>query len=306
MNFFATKVVHVFLAIAAPVVASPFTWVTDGQNSLELRHDGSEVLARFLLNPEPADPHFDILKMCGGVNLVWVGPNDHPWHYGHWFSWKYINKVNFWETDRKTGQSPGRTEVSEPTIQIVGSSAEITYKRFYRPKIEQAPVLKDEFTVTIHEPVSAQSSTGPTINWSVKTTALVDVVLDRTPIPGEPNGKNWGGYAGLSWRGTKALTNVEFTDSKGRRDMEIHRERSQWVNAVGTIGEQAAGLAIIAPADKSGVKPSWYIFAKEDLPFWFINPAILQPGPITLEEGSSFIHEYRVVVHDGSWSPKEL
>lgn len=294
---------HLLLAMVAPALAAPFSWITHGENSLELRHDGSELLARFLFNPEPADPHFDILKMPGGENLVWVGPDDHPWHYGHWFSWKYINKVNFWETDRKTGQSPGRTEVSEPTIRIVGSSAEITYNRFYRLKPEQEPVLKDEFTITIHAPEAADSPTGPAIDWLIQTTALVDVTIDRTPIPGEPGGKSWGGYAGLSWRGAKALKGVEFTDSVGRRGMDIHRQRSRWVNAIGKIGDQSAGLAIIAPADKPDSDFSWYLFAKEDLPFWYINPAIVQPGPIALEQGSSIIHEYRVVVHDGSWSP---
>ena len=24
-------------------------------------------------------------------------PPDHIWHHGLWFSWKFINKVNYWE-----------------------------------------------------------------------------------------------------------------------------------------------------------------------------------------------------------------
>lgn len=289
---------------AACLEASDFSWTVNGQTSLELRHNLTETIARFQFDPEPADPHFDILKMVGGENLVWVGPDDHPWHYGHWFSWKYINKVNFWETNRKTGRSAGLTEVSEPTVRVQDDSAEVTYSRFYRIKADEEPVLQDDFLIQIHAPESAEHAVGPLIEWTVKTTALVDVTLDRTPIPGEPGGKKWGGYAGLSWRGAKALANVKFSDSEGQEGMDIHRERSGWVNAVGTIGGKSAGVAMTAPTLDSEEDCSWYIFARVDLPFWYINPAIVQPGPIRLKQGESFTHDYDLIVHDGSWSPE--
>lgn len=285
-------------------VATNFSWVVQGENSLELRYYSTETLVRFQIDPQPADPHFDILKMIDGENLVWVGPEDHVWHYGHWFSWKYINGVNFWETNRKTGKSDGLTEVSKPEIQIADDAATITYTRYYRHQADQDALLKDEFSIQIQAPGGAGSPIGPMIYWSVTTTALADVTLDRTPITGEPGGKGWGGYAGLSWRGSKALEAVQFEDSAGRIGMDIHRQRAQWVNATGRLRGKSVGIAMTASIGESDLGSSWYVTSKEKLPFWYINPAILQAKAISLVEGDSFTHKYQVVVHDGSWSPE--
>lgn len=292
------------LTLGSSVLASPFAWTIHGDCSLEMHHESDETLVRFLFDPQPADPHFDLLKTVGGPNLLWVGPGDHPWHYGQWFSWKYINGVNFWETNGKTGQSDGLTEVSEPEVQIEGATARISYTRYYRLKPGQDPVLKDDFTIKITAPDAACMSSGPIIDWSVTTTALTEVTLDRTPLPEEPGGKHYGGYGGLSWRGAKALTEVQFVDSEGRKGMAIHRQRSRWVSAVGKIEGKPAGIAILAPTPDSEQDRSWYIYAEKKHPFWYINPAIVQPKPISLEKGASLIHEYCVIAHDGSWSPK--
>ena len=36
-------------------------------------------------------------------------PADHRWHHGLWFSWKFIDGVNYWEHDGNTGRPAGRT-----------------------------------------------------------------------------------------------------------------------------------------------------------------------------------------------------
>ena len=49
------------------------------------------------------------------------------------------------------------------------------------------------------------------MDWSMTFTAADDdVLLDRTPIPGEDKGGIWGGYAGLSLRWTADLTNCKI------------------------------------------------------------------------------------------------
>jgi hypothetical protein len=297
------RVLPFFFAALTVSGASNFTWVVRGESSIELRHDQEEILLSFQFDPELADPHFDILRRVGGENLVWVGPEDHPWHYGHWFSWKLINEVNFWETNRRTGRGEGLTEVTKPVIKITDQSAKISYNRYYRTTTDQEPVLKDEFTLELHAPKSADCSFGPAIDWAIKTTALASVTLDRTPLPSEPGGKDWGGYAGLSWRGSKQLGQVEFGDSEGRKGMAIQRQRAQWVNAVGFLGEKRVGVAVVASSDAADNDSYWYIVSREEIPFWFINPGVLIAEPITMEEGTSFHHEYRLVAHDGSWLP---
>ncbi len=51
---------------------------------------------------------------------------------------------------------------------------------------------------------------------------------------------------------------------------------------------------------------SWFIVARPDLPFWYLNPAIVQPKPIDLKKGESLTHRYRILVHDGSLDPAAI
>jgi len=60
-------------------------------------------------------PYFSFLAPVGGPNLVCIKPKDHVWHYGLWFSWKFINGLNYWE--EKNGKSEGKTAWDTPTIQ---------------------------------------------------------------------------------------------------------------------------------------------------------------------------------------------
>jgi hypothetical protein len=292
-------------AIAAADSAPKWTWHKDANRSVELR-GASGTSARFLANPAPADPHFDILATADGRNLVWVGPPDHPWHYGHWFSWKTINGVNFWETNRKTGKSKGIATVLNPAIEIAPdqSAATIRYRRKYRLDPGAAPVMTDQFTVVIRPPNN--KSLGPQADWTITTTALADVELGRTPPPGEPGSKPYGGYGGLSWRGAKARENVRFLDSEGRTGMAMHRQHARWADATGTLAGKPVGLAIFDHPSNPGHPVSWFIVATPKQPFWHLNPALLQPKPLRLAKGKSFTHRYRVLVHGTALEPKAL
>jgi hypothetical protein len=293
----ASIVLHLSLS-----AENPWHWKQDGQRSIELRGPTGPV-ARFLVDPKPADPHFDVLATADGRNMVWVAPPDHVWHYGHWFSWKIINGVNFWETDRTTGQSKGRTEVLDPGIDTTPDRATVSYRRLYRLPGVAGPIMEDRVTITIHPPAG---KAGPTVDWRITTTALADLTLDRTPLPGEPGGKSWGGYCGFSWRGAKGLKDLEFTDSKGRKNDAIHRQHAAWVNARGTLDGKAAGIALLSHPDNPGHPMSWYILAQPKLPFWYANPSPVQPKPIALKRGQSLAHRYRIVPHDGSLQARDI
>ena len=64
---------------------------------------GTNVLWQFSFDPTKGKTFFNPLTAGNGVSLTNFKPEDHPWHYGFWFSWKYINHVNYWEEDRATG-----------------------------------------------------------------------------------------------------------------------------------------------------------------------------------------------------------
>lgn len=279
-----------------------WTWRQQDQQSLELRGSSGPV-SRFLVDPAPRDPHFDVLSTADGRNLVWVGPPDHVWHYGHWFSWKLINGVNFWETDRATGASPGRTKVIDPRIETGDDSATIRYLREYRLPGKEAPVMNDRFEIVIRTP---RGKFGPQVDWTITTTALEDVELGRTPPPDEPGGKVWGGYGGLSWRGAKEMKDVHFLDSEGREDMVGHRRHARWSNARGTLDDKPAGILLLDHPANPGHPTSWYLVQTPELPFWYLNPALVQPKPVKLAKGDSITCRYRVLPHDGTLVPDEI
>ncbi len=63
-------------------------------------------------------PHFYFDPLCTGQGLPvgWLSPPDHRWHYGLWFSWKTINKVNYWEIPAGKQYPVGRTIIDSATV----------------------------------------------------------------------------------------------------------------------------------------------------------------------------------------------
>ena len=284
------------LAVADP----SWTWHQDGNRSIELRGETGPIV-RFRLDCPPRDPHFDLLATPDGRNTVWVAPGDHVWHYGLWFSWKLINGVNFWETNQATGLQEGRSEIADPAIESTpdAATATIRYRDLAHPAAGKPAVLEDTVVIRITRP---QDGIGPRVAWSIKTTALEDVELSRTPLPDEPDGKPYGGYGGFSWRGAKEFQDVHFTDSETRQDMALHRQHASWVDVTGTLGGKPAGLTVISHPRNPGAPVSWFLVATPNAqgPFWFVNPTLVQPKPIRLKKGESFTHSYQVTVHAGN------
>jgi len=291
------------ILLATPAPATP-AWKPNDIHSIELS-DEHQVIVRFELNPAPRDPHFSILATPDGRNTLWVAPPDHVWHSGMWFSWKYINGVNFWETNPKTGKQQGLNRIEDAAIesQPDGTTAVIRYRELAHPDPDGPAVLEDSVEIHIERP---NESRGPQVTWRITTMALADCTLDRTPIAGEPNGRDWGGYAGFSWRGAKGFQDVRFTDSHGRREMDIHGQRAHWVNAAGSLHGKPAGILIIDHPANPGHSSPWYITNQPKHPFWFVNPALLLPKAIILKKGESFQHTYRAIIHDGSWHEAEI
>lgn len=285
--------------LVSPLVAAQPVWKQDGNRSVELGGEGGKIV-RFVLDAAPRDPHFEVLATRDGRNTVWLSPPDHIWHYGLWFSWKMINGVNFWETDKEFRQQ-GRNEIHDPLIEIDpdGVTATIRYRELAHPDPEGPAVLEDKVAMVVTRP---QEDAGVKVEWRITTSALADVVLDRTPPPGEPGGRGWGGYGGFSWRGAKDFKAVTFLGSEGRRDEALHRQHAEWVNVSGSIDGKPAGLLIINDPRNPRHPPSWYVTGQPDLPFWYANPALLQEKPLKLKKGESLTHVYQVIVHDGSWN----
>lgn len=254
---------------------------------------GGQTVWSLHYDPDEGKPYFHPLCAPDGTDLTWLRPPDHPWHRALWFSWKYINGLNYWEEDRKTGLSEGRTDVLkvEAHPRRDGSASLVLHLTYHPPK--KPPVLTELRHLHVSAPDGGQ---GYTIDWSSTFIALTAAKLDRTGLPGEKDGKSYGGYAGFSVRMAPATRGWKFTSSaKGTLPAsQIHGTRARWMDYSGqTPKGNAAGLAIFDGPGNLRFPSHWYVNA----PMPYFSPAVLWQGPYTLRAGESLTLRYRVWVH---------
>jgi hypothetical protein len=145
------------------------------------------------------------------------------------------------------------------------------------------------------------------MDYQFKFEALADSVdINRTPILGEPDGKSWGGYAGISIRFNQSFMNSEFISSWGERD-SVNGKTGDWLymGFTGLDGNKVGSQIIIAP--NSHVKgEAWYSVNTNDLPFYYFSPAILYYKPMLLLKGETLVLNYRISHFQGKVSQTEL
>jgi hypothetical protein len=275
--------------------------------SLAWRANGA-VVWRFSFDPKFGKPFFEPVSVAGGPSLTNFKPEDHPWHYGLWFSWKYINKVNYWEESRQSGQAAGATRWTTPQIETrPDGSARIrmtvTYAR---------PTGEVDLTEARELRVSAPNADGSyAIDWTARFTAGKEgAELGRTPMPGEPGGAVNGGYAGLSVRLAASPLTWSVTSTEGPV-AEFERDRARPnAAAVGASfaldGKDAGALAILSDAANAGEKAPWYVINQVSQDFRFVCAAILAPAVRTIPAGGTMDLKYRVAVRRAAWTPEAL
>jgi len=291
----------------APAGEMPAGWQWKKEAGTSVALLGPEgVLWRFNFAPALHLPHFHPVATVDGRTLTWNRPPDHPWHHALWFAWKYINGVNYWEMNRKTRKSPGLTEWKTPRIATrADRSARIEMDLAYRPAgAEGKPVMTERRVMEL----SAPDAEGVFhVDWTATFTAgEKDVALDRTPLPGEPRGRPWGGYAGLSVRLAKDLKDRRAVSSNGPVEIKGHTYRGKHVamDYTGVVGAGPAGIAILDHPKNLNAPTPWYVIAGK--PMSYFSPALICYKPHTLKAGESMTLRYRVLVHPGRWDADRL
>jgi type 1 glutamine amidotransferase len=284
--------------------AEAWRWEKADGRSLALTGPAG-VVWRLLYDSSLDTPYFHPLATVDGRVLTWDRPPDHPWHHGLWFSWKFINKVNYWEIDAATGRRAGRTSWRLPQIEArEDRSARIDLDLSYRPAGEAAPVLTERRTVEVSTP---DRDGAYTIDWTCVFTAARSVVLDRTPLLGEPEGQTWGGYAGLSVRLAPDLADPQAVSSDGPVSAladDRYRGRHTAMDYAALVGGQPAGIAVCDHPDNPRAPTPWYVIRSAEMSFF--TPAILCYEPMTLEAGRTLALRYRVIVHSGRFNAERL
>jgi len=278
--------------------ASGLTWVANGR-----------LVWKYNLDPAQGQSYFYPLTFAGKRSLVIASPEDHPWHYGLWFSWKYINGSNYWEQDRKTGRSEGRTSWKLVKLdRKPDGSAFIQLDVTYTGKSGAVDLTeRREIRVT---PAARDGSYG--IWWNSWFTAGAQgAVLDRNPMPGEPNGQVNGGYAGLGARLLPPPTLINFVTEEGplvRFEGSRARPRTPAIAANFSEGGKPMGaIAVYSQADEAGANVPWYVVdaSQTETQMRFFNQSLLAPKAIQLAAGQMLHLSYRIGLAP-AWTPESL
>jgi hypothetical protein len=267
---------------------------------------GEQIVWRFSFDPDRGKPFFDPVSI-NDTRLTNFRPEDHPWHYGLWFSWKYINEANYWEENRESGKAQGSTRWSKPQIdRRDDGSATIRLNLTYTH-----PSGRIDLTETRVLQISAADAAGRyVIDWKSQFVAGEQgAVLDRTPMPNEPKGQINGGYAGLAARLAAAPLTMSvvapqaaitaFVSDRARPDAPaVAANFSNQGRAVGS-------LAILAHPENLSQDAPWYVINAEE-GMRFLCSAVLAPAARTLPPKGKWDLSYRIVVQAEPFTPSSL
>jgi hypothetical protein len=294
--------VLLIVAALSGAAAQAVTWERTDE-SLACKK-GEEVLWQFNFGIRAQKPYFHPLRVTGGESLTASRPADHRWHYGLWFSWKYINGVNYWEED-KSGRSQGDTSWDRPIIKTrEDGSAEINMTlRYVSPTNGTTMTEHREIRIS---PPTAQGEV--TIDWVAKFDAGKEpLLLDRTPMPGEPEGAVNGGYAGFAFRAAQEPAQCRFITAEGPvENFESDRARPNSKAAACNIaqGAKTNGVAIFSHSSNAGGDSPWYIINSQAMR-WF-SPSLLASAPKKVKPRETFAWKFRVVTKAEAWTSDEL
>jgi hypothetical protein len=268
------------------------------ETSLALRHH-DRTLWSLLFDASQPKSCFHPLATLDGEVLTAFEPADHPWHRGLWWSWKFINGVNYWEEDKNTKKSEGVTELTRAKVEPgedFSARAELSFS--YHPP-GQPVVMTEQRKLAITKP---DADGCYRIDWTSEFTAgNSPVTLGRTPLPHEENGKPYGGYAGLSLRLPLQSNGWKVRTSEGKNSAAAsHGRNARWLDFSGPGG----GIAIIDhPANPRHPTP-WYVH--DSKPMSFYSPSILFNQALVLDAGKSLKFRYRILIHSLPISPEQI
>ncbi|MEN8194104.1 MAG: DUF6807 family protein, partial [Bacteroidota bacterium] len=262
--------------------------------------------------PEIGKPYFHPLNTVDGFTLTWLSPPDHPWHYALWFSWKYINGINYWEEDKTTHLAKGLTEVIKHTISLNDDlSAQIVLQLSYHPP-KSDDVLTEIRTINVSSP---DEKGDYYIDWESEfKPGDEDVVLERTPIEGQEKGRRWGGYATLGLRiNAEILTGISLLNDEGKSGLDIHTAPTKWTDISGIIKEdstKSAGITIFDHYKNPRHPVPGYVINSENKNDWsrfvYTNPGFLYNKGYKIKAEENLKLRYRILVHDRMGRLKEL
>lgn len=246
-------------------------------------------------------PHIHPLRTPAGHTLTRNAPDDHPWHHGLWFTIKFVNEENFWETYDAYGvlRHDGEPTVTDDGAGTVAVAGSLTWTRPDRETV----ALREERRWT-QRSIDDQAYA---LDFETTLVAPTNVVYDRTPFT------TWGGYGGLAFRGAGDWHDTRLLLPDGEERERVLGDRGDWCALDGLAGDADApvGIAVLSAPDSPRHPVPWYASTRAATygdEGWsnFLNAAFLWDEPMSVAAGEPLSFAYRVVVHDGIWDRQRV
>jgi hypothetical protein len=231
---------------------------------------------------------------AAGRQIAGFQMSDHNWHRGLWFTIKFINKTNFWEERPPFGV---QQTLGQPHCRHLSEDA-VSISQNLRWTAEATGAVIDEsreMTFSLLPDGVRQ------IDFSNSLLALQDLLLDRTPFT------TWGGYGGLTFRGSREVHNGSYLLPDGQTAASILGQAHPWALLRASLdGAPDARFCIGMIGHPTNPRSPQPFYARAGQSYDFMNAAFLFHEPMPLAKGQSLSFRYRVLYRDGWWEPAEF
>lgn len=269
---------------------------TDPENGAISMRSGNTTCWTYMTHSKEGKPYFHPLAIPKTVDVFTSHrPPDHLWHLGLWFSWKYINNVNFWE--------PSTNGVTHVVSQTTASDIDLTFtsETILSYLASGKETVSEKRTVR----VITERNGDYTIAWdSIFTARDEGAVFSCTPAKKDKSG-NWttGGYAGLMLRfADNPNFCYTFTNSQGKADSQACGEPSEQIQIIATAKTSTAQARITFrdTPDNPRYPTPWFIrhntMAHNGRGYYLVGPSMIFHEPLNLSPNESVRFRYTLTV----------
>lgn len=277
-----------------------FEWQNNPNGSLTLFGDETR-LATYDFGSARSPFLHPIWTVSGRGPLSNFAPFDHRWHRGVWWSWKYLDGLNFWEDNGDEGFGESVVTAHELNGESLRQSLEL------RP-VGQTTVLLHEIRMLTPRKVEGWL-TAWALDWHLEWRSTRTIEATVTPFP-EPI---WGGYAGLNFRPARVLGwNERVLTSNGETDpAQAHGQTAQWAAYAGALdgdpqlgdwADATGGAAFLIHPQNARFPSPIYLASSgaDNRGFGFLSAAPLMLQPFRFLPGESLQLAFRAVFFEGA------
>ncbi len=266
-------------------------------------------LLHYRMDGRDSKPYFDLVALPptarrrAGENVILARPHDHVWHFGLFYAQKYVDEVNFWESEllAKKGEPHGRCLPNgEATVRGLDDGG-VAFAHDVRWVTHAGEVwIAERREILVHPP----AGDGYRIDWSLHLTAVGKDRVIRSAC-------QYGDYSGLSYRSPRGMDRGAVLDSEGRADPKAIMGRpARWVDYSGKLDDCAdmddpdwAGITMFDHPSNPGHPVRW--FCMNDA-FGFLAANRTYGTKVTLPAGRAWSVRYGTLIHAGRGDASRL